>query len=163
MKILKWLLIVLGLAVLGVVGAGQAALFQGSTPTDLGVNSGKLKPPSETDNSVSSQASLYPDHPRHVAAQIAPIAFRGDGAATLARIDAIVRTMDGATVVKRDAEYLYVRFTTPLLKFVDDAEFWVDPVAQVVQVRSASRIGEGDMGVNRERIETVRAALGSAP
>ena len=44
-------------------------------------------------------------------------------------------------------------------KFVDDAEFWADLPNGVVQVRSASRLGEGDFGVNRERIEALRAAL----
>jgi len=38
-------------------------------------------------------------------------------------------------------------------------EFWFDPAANVIQVRSASRVGRGDMGVNRKRIEAIRAAL----
>jgi len=42
---------------------------------------------------------------------------------------------------------------------VDDVEFWFDPAANVIQVRSASRVGRGDLGVNRKRIEAVRAAL----
>jgi uncharacterized protein (DUF1499 family) len=49
------------------------------------------------------------------------------------------------------------------MKFVDDVEFWYDPTARVIQVRSASRVGKGDMGVNRKRIESVRGALASAP
>ena len=49
------------------------------------------------------------------------------------------------------------------MKFVDDAEFWFDPANSVVQVRSASRIGRKDFGVNRARIEAIRQALdGSA-
>jgi uncharacterized protein (DUF1499 family) len=45
------------------------------------------------------------------------------------------------------------------MKFVDDAEFWVDPQAQAVQVRSAARLGRRDFGVNRARVEVLRAAL----
>ena len=45
------------------------------------------------------------------------------------------------------------------MRFVDDTEFWFDPAAQVVQVRSSSRVGHGDLGVNRERIEHIRARL----
>jgi uncharacterized protein (DUF1499 family) len=45
------------------------------------------------------------------------------------------------------------------MRFVDDAEFWFDPVAGVIQVRSASRVGRGDLGVNRARIESIRARL----
>ena len=71
--------------------------------------------------------------------------------------------MAGAKVVKSDSDYLYAQYTTPLMNFVDDVEFWYDPQAQAIQVRSASRIGKGDMGVNRKRIEAVRAALASSP
>jgi uncharacterized protein (DUF1499 family) len=42
---------------------------------------------------------------------------------------------------------------------VDDVEFYLDPGKKVIQVRSASRLGESDLGVNRQRIETIRAAL----
>ena len=162
MFVLKWLLILLVVAVVGAIGAGQAGVFRSSAPTDLGVHGGKLKPPSTTNNSVSSQVALYPDNPQRQAAQIAPLALRGDGPATVGRIKSVVEAMAGAKVVKSDADYLYAQFTTPLMKFVDDAEFWYDPVAQVIQVRSASRIGEGDMGVNRKRIEAVRAALSAS-
>lgn len=163
MVVLKWLLIILALVALGVIGGGQAGLFSGSVPTDLGVRADKLKPPSLTDNSVTSQAALYPDQPQHVASQIAPLAIRGDGPVTIATIKSIVEAMSGTKVVKSDADYLYVQFTTPLMKFVDDVEFWFDPVARVIQVRSASRIGKSDMGMNRKRVEAVRAALAKSP
>lgn len=163
MLILKWMLILSVGLVLAVIGAGQAGLFRGSAPADLGVNGGLLKPPSATDNSVTSQAALHPGSPQRVASQIAPLALRGDGPATIARIKSVVESMPGAKIVKSDANYLYAQFTTPLMKFVDDVEFWYDPAAQVIQVRSASRIGEGDMGVNRKRVEAVRAALVAAP
>ena len=163
MSMLKWLLILLAMVVVGAIGAGQARLWRSSPPTDLGVHGGKLKPPSATDNSVSSQAALYPDNPQHQAAQIAPLPLRGDGPLTITKIRAVVEAMAGAKVVKSDAYYLYVQYTTPLMKFVDDAEFWYDPVAQMVQVRSASRVGKSDLGVNRKRIEAVRAALAASP
>ena len=149
--------------VIGSIGAGQAGLLSGSAPTDLGAHGGKLKPPSATDNSVSSQASLYPGNPQVASAQIAPLPLRGDGPMTIARIKAVVEAMAGAKVVRSDADYLYAEYTTRLMKFVDDVEFWYDPVAQAIQVRSASRIGKGDMGMNRNRIEAVRAALAASP
>ena len=163
MVVLKWLLAVLVLAVLGVIGGGQAGFFGGSAPTDLGVRGGKLKPRSATDNSVTSQAVLYPDQPQHVAAQIAPLTIRGSGPATIATVKSIVEAMPGTKVVTSDADYLYAQFTTPFMKFVDDVEFWFDPIAQVIQVRSASRIGQSDMGLNRKRVEAVRAALATSP
>ena len=163
MFFIKWLVIWFVVAILVLivlaVAAGQLGFLQGTAPTDLGVRDGKLKPPSSTENSVSSQAALYPDHPERIYADIAPLALKGDGPATLARIKGIVEGMDGAKVVKSEPGYLYAQFTTQLMKYVDDVEFWFDPAANAIQVRSASRVGRGDMGVNRKRIEAVRAAL----
>jgi len=159
MLIVKWFVIVIVLLVVVALAAGQLGLLQGTPPADLGVRDGKLKPPSMTENSVTSQAALYPDHPQRKYADIAPLALKGDGPATLAKIKAIVDGMEGAQVVKSEPGYLYAQFTTKLMKYVDDAEFWFDPAANVIQVRSASRVGRGDLGVNRKRIEAVRAAL----
>ena len=162
MFILKWLLILVVLLAVGLVCAGQFGLLKGTPPTDLGVHDGRLKAPSATPNSVSSQAALYPDHPIRTNADIAPLALRGDGPATLAKIKAIVEATDGAVVVKAEPDYLYAQFTTRLMKYTDDVEFWFDPAAAVVQVRSASRIGHGDLGANRQRIEAIRQKLAAA-
>jgi len=159
MVIIKWFVIVVVLLIIVAIAAGQLGLLQGTAPTDLGVRDGKLKPPSMTENSVTSQAALYPDHPQRKYADIAPLALKGDGPATLAKIKAIVEGIDGAKVVKSEAGYLYAQFTTKLMKYVDDVEFWFDPAANAIQVRSASRVGRGDLGVNRKRIEAVRSAL----
>ena len=159
MFIIKWILIVIiGLVVLLVL-AGQLGLLRGKAPADLGVRDGKLKRPSLTPNSVTSQAEHYPDHPRRDYARIAPLPLQGDATATLARIKTLVEKMPGAAVIESRADYLYAQFTTPLLKFVDDVEFWADPATGAIQVRSASRIGHGDRGLNRARIEGIRAAL----
>ncbi|MDQ3186023.1 MAG: DUF1499 domain-containing protein [Pseudomonadota bacterium] len=162
MAIIKWLLIVVVFIVIAGVAAGQLGLLKGTPPTDLGVHEGKLRPPSKTPNSVSSQASLYPDHPQRDYASIAPLPLKDDAASTLARIGAIVEAMDGAKIVKREPDYLYAQFTTRIMKYVDDAEFWADPAAGVIQVRSSSRLGSGDLGVNRKRIEVIRQQLGSS-
>ncbi|KIO49876.1 DUF1499 domain-containing protein [Nitrosospira sp. NpAV] len=162
MVIIKWLLIVVALVVITGVIAGQLGLLKGTPPTDLGVREGKLKPPSKTPNSVSSQASLYPDHPQRAYASIAPLSMKGDGAATLSQIASIIKTMDGAQIVKMEPGYLYVQFTTRIMKYVDDAEFYFDPAAGVIQVRSSSRLGSSDLGVNRERIEFIRQKLESS-
>ena len=159
MLIIKWFVIVVAVLVVVAIAAGQLGLLQGTPPTDLGVRDGKLKPPSMTENSVTSQAALYPDHPQRKYADIAPLALKADGPATIGKIKAIVEKMDGAKVVKTEPDYLYAQFTTKLMKYVDDVEFWYDPAAKVIQVRSASRVGRGDMGVNRKRIEAVRSAL----
>jgi uncharacterized protein (DUF1499 family) len=160
MALLKWIVIVLVALVLVAVLAGQLGLLSGRTPDDLGVKDGKLKPPSPTENSVSSQASLYPDHPMRAYAEIAPLALNGDGPATMARLAKLLQAMPGVKIVRNTGDgYLYAQCTTRLMKFVDDLELWFDPVHQVVQVRSASRVGRGDLGANRQRVEALRAKL----
>ena len=163
MRLIKWLFVGASALTLGVIGIGQAGLLQGQAPADLGVRQGKLKGLSATDNSVSSQAGFYPDHPQRQHASIAPLAVRGDGPATMARLRAIVQGMDGAKLVTTAPDYLYAQYTTRLMKYVDDVEFWFDPDNNVIQVRSASRLGQSDLGANRQRIEAVRAALVAAP
>jgi uncharacterized protein (DUF1499 family) len=156
--------VLLGVVVIAVATLLVARLgaFSGTAPTNLGLRDGKLKPPSKTPNSVSSQAGLWPDHPQRDGAAIAPLALVGDGPATIARLADIIRTIDGARIVEQRPDYLYAQFTSRWLRFVDDTECWFDPAAGVVQVRSSSRIGRSDLGVNRARIETLRQRLAGA-
>lgn len=143
--------------------AGCAGLFAGSPPADLGVRDGRLAPPSVTPNSVSSQAALWPGHPRRDEAQIPPLPFvAGGGAASIERLRTLLAARGDARIVEARPDYLRVEFTTRWLRFVDDAEFWADPAAGVVQWRSASRVGRSDLGVNRARLEALRAAYAAA-
>ena len=75
MALLKWIVIALLALVAVTVLAGQLGLLSGQTPHDLGVKDGRLKPPSNTENSASSQAGLYPDHPMRAYAEVAPLAL----------------------------------------------------------------------------------------
>lgn len=156
---LRWLArlaAAIALLVVAAIAAGRLGWLQGSRPADLGVHDGRLKAPSTTPNSVSSQAQLHAGHPRQRETQIAPLAFRGDGTAAMARLAVIVAASEGAQIVEQRADYLAATFTTPLMRFVDDVEFWLDPAEGVIHVRSASRIGHGDRGLNRARIEALR-------
>ena len=162
MGLLKTVFLVLLLIAVAVSLAAQFGLLAGRMPNDLGTRDGRLKPPSMTPNSVSSQAGLYPDHPQRAYAQIAPLPVRGSGPETIERLRRIVEAMEGAKVVKADSGYLYAQYTSKMMKFVDDAEFWFDPRSNVIQVRSASRLGRSDFGVNRARIEAIRARLEGA-
>lgn len=135
--------------------AGQLSLLTGKRPTDIGVKNGMLKPPLEKSwNVVSSQATQHPHTDYHV---IEPLKFTGDGKVAFAKLTSIVRDMDGASVIAAQPNYLHAEFQTRLLKFVDDVEFALDESAGVIHMRSASRLGRKDFGVNRKRLETIRA------
>ncbi|RZS56654.1 DUF1499 domain-containing protein [Sphaerotilus mobilis] len=155
-------LILIALALSGVVlVAARLGAFSGRPPSDLGVRDGRLKPPSTTPNSVSSQASLYPDHPQRAYAQVEPYPLRGTPAEAMADWAARIAAQPGARIVDQREDYLRAEFTTAWMRYVDDVELWADAASGVIHVRSASRLGHGDLGLNRRRIEALRA--GSAP
>jgi uncharacterized protein (DUF1499 family) len=159
MQFVIWIAVI----AVAVLVAARLGLFAGKAPANLGVREGKLKPPARTPNSVCSQADLWPDAAQRDYARIEPIALvGGNGQATLAKIAQVVEGLPGAAIVERRDDYLYARFTTALMRFTDDVEFWLDAAAGVVQVRSASRVGRKDFGVNRARIEQIRSRLAAA-
>jgi uncharacterized protein (DUF1499 family) len=158
LSIAATLFIVLSAAV--VIG-GQLGLLTGKTPENLGVTAGKLQPPSLNPNSVSSQAALYPEHPQKDYASISPLNYSGDGSAAMSRLALLLKNQKGTALVTTQPDYIYAQSTTALLKFTDDVEFWLDSQNSVIQVRSASRLGRKDFGVNRARIEAIRAQFSS--
>ena len=124
--------------------------FSGTRPTNLGVKDGRLAACPSSPNCVNSQA----DDRQH---GIGPLAFNGDAVNAMERLKGVIAAIPRTQVIQSRADYLYVEFSTPLMGFVDDVEFYCD--GKAIQVRSASRLGYSDLGVNRKRIEAIRAAL----
>lgn len=156
---IRWIAVGAVTLVILVLAAGQLGLLRGRASDNLGLRDGRLKRPSMTPNSVSSQADLHADHAMRAYARIEPLPASGDAQTSIARLRQVIEAMAGAKVIDQQADYLRVEFESRWMRFVDDAEFWFDPVAKVVQVRSASRVGRKDYGVNRVRIESIRRRL----
>lgn len=121
----------------------------GDRPTNLGVKEGKLAPCPSSSNCVVSQGDEDAEH------AIAPLAYSGDPAPAIAKLTTIIKAMPRTTIIESTASYLYAEFASKLLGFVDDVEFYLDPAESVIQVRSASRLGQSDLGVNRQRVEAI--------
>jgi uncharacterized protein (DUF1499 family) len=137
----------------------QFGILGGTRPADIGVHNSRLKPPSPTRNSVSSQAALYPDHPQKDYADIKPLPMKhGSVARSLQALTAALQSMPNIKLVEQGPDYLHAEAETRWMKFVDDLEFWANPARGVIELRSASRLGREDFGVNRQRIEALRAA-----
>ena len=132
-----------------IVAAVMALILTGCSstpPADLGINDGKLAPCPSSPNCVSSFAT-EPDQ------AIPPLN------SDLKTIERIVKTLDGAEIVEASPGYLRVEFTSAIFRFVDDVEFVQMGDADIVHLRSASRLGYSDLGVNRKRIEELRERL----
>ena len=121
--------------------------FSGTRPTNLGVKDGKLAACPGTPNCVCSQS----EDPKFKIDPLPPI--------TIADLKTIVANMERSTIIEETDNYLYAEFKSKLMGYVDDVEFYRDSDANVVQVRSASRLGKSDLGVNRKRIEEIRSQL----
>jgi len=135
----------------GLVSVLMLAGCSGSAP-DLGVREGRLKPCPETPNCVNSQA----DDREHA---IEPIVVAKTVQETRNRLLETIRSEKRAEVVASEEHYIHALFRSAVFGFVDDVEFYI-PEQQgtetVVHVRSASRLGRSDLGVNRKRIERIR-------
>lgn len=128
-------------------------LFSGSRPERLGVVDGQLQPVrTHLTNAVSSFATT--DYHR-----IAPLDASPDPQAAWTRLRGVLAGWPGATLVEERPGYLYAECRTKWMGFVDDVEFLLDEKARVIHVRSASRLGRKDFGVNRERVEAIRARM----
>lgn len=123
--------------------------FSGKRPTNLGVKDGKLAVCPGSPNCINSQSS----DPQ---SKIDPLPF-----IAIADLKRIIESMDRTTIIEETSNYLYAEFKSKLMGYVDDVEFYLDPSANVIQVRSASRLGQSDLGVNRKRIEDIREKLKS--
>ncbi|MBU1330189.1 MAG: DUF1499 domain-containing protein [Gammaproteobacteria bacterium] len=125
----------------------------GSPPEHLGVHNGRLAACPTSPNCVSSQAETP-------AQQIAPLALHGTPEQTQALLREIVQQTPRARLITDEPGYLRAEYSSRMLRFVDDVELLIG--GDAVQVRSASRLGYSDLGVNRERIEALRQALAQA-
>lgn len=119
-------------------------------PSTLGPSAGKLRPCPDKPNCVCS-CEISGSH------AIAPLIWKGGTQEGLARLKSVLATIANARVEPSDRpDYLHAEFTSAWFRFVDDVEFLVDPAAGVIHVRSASRVGHSDLGVNRQRVERIR-------
>lgn len=158
------MLAALALLALLVLVAAQLGALRGRAPADLGVNAGRLKAPSSTPNSVSSQADLHPDHPQRVDAAIDPLPARAGGPqASMQALAAALQATPGVALVEQRPDYLRAEATTRWMKYTDDLEFWFNPARNAIEVRSASRLGRKDFGANRARIEALRTRYAAQP
>ena len=142
-----------GLA-LHVATASGDTVFSWKRPGNLGLKDGRLAPPKSTPNCVSSQADT--SDAEHY---IAPIPFKGSAAEAMAAARKAVEGMQGSSVIRQEGGYLYAEFRTQIMRFVDDLELFHDEKAGLLHVRSASRLGRRDFGVNRARVEALRARI----
>lgn len=121
----------------------------GKRPGNLGVSSGHLQPCPDSPNCVASQ-NADEEH------KIDPLVFELSPPEALAKLKKVILEMERTSIIEETDNYLYAEFKSAGMGFVDDVEFYIDAENKVIHVRSASRVGHSDLGVNRKRIEAIR-------
>ena len=109
----------------------------------------KLKPCPESPNCVSSQSS-------DKAHYIQPIAFTNSPTEALQKMKKIILALPRTRLVSEDKQSLHFEFKTRFMNYVDDVETIIDTANKLMHIRSASRTGYSDFGVNRRRVEQIR-------
>jgi uncharacterized protein (DUF1499 family) len=115
---------------------------------DIGSAGDGLAPCPSSPNCVSTQAKGG----YHA---IPPIPFSGSREGILEQLKAVLQKMKRSRIVSVSQDYLHAEFRT-FLGFVDDVEFYINQEQQLIHMRSASRMGYWDLGVNRRRLEAIR-------
>ena len=124
----------------------------GRMPEEIGAKEGILAPCPDKPNCVSSFAEDA-DH------QIASIAIAGSATATWDGLHAALTDDSSVEIVTATDAYIHAVYTSSLMRYRDDVEFLLRADENEIAIRSASRVGYGDMGVNRSRVEAIRDAL----
>lgn len=116
---------------------------------NTGSESVQIRPCPQSPNCVSS---LDPD-PGH---RVEPLHYDSVDSQALHRLRSIIETMPRTKIVQFTKRYLHAEFKSAILGFVDDLELLVGDVPGVIHIRSSSRVGYWDLGVNRSRVERIR-------
>ena len=90
---------------------------------------------------------------------IAPFRFHGPAPKAFKRLKELLEKEAQYKIVSETPTYLHAEYRTRWLRFIDDLEFQIKPEADLIHVRSASRVGYSDLGANRRRLESLRTAL----
>lgn len=145
---MKWVLIIVALLIgVGFIAYIWMAIQSQKEPDTLGLQQGLLRPCPDSPNCVCSEAFSQVDK-EHA---IKPVQA---GETTWERLKSRIIEL-GGVIKQDDGHYLHATFTSSLFHFVDDVELRLDSEHGLIQIRSASRVGRSDFGVNRKRVEQI--------
>ena len=120
----------------------------GQPPANLGIEKERLAECPDKKNCVSSQ-SVNKDF------FIEPFVYKSSREAAFKKLKKSIESFERFKRVEESETYLRYECTSAVMGFVDDLEFHF-PEDKIIHVRSASRVGYSDFGVNRKRVEDLR-------
>ena len=140
------------LVVLFVISAVLLAVLScASNPPKVQLVDGRLRPCPNSPNCVSSESDS-------ASSRVEPLTFQGPPEKAWSDLKETIREM-GGKIEEEHEGYLWATFTSRVFRFVDDVEFRMVSTDGIIHVRSASRVGYSDLGVNKRRVEKLRAVF----
>ena len=118
----------------------------------LGIENDHLAPCPASNNCVVSQNA----DTKHA---IKPIKYNLDREQVKEKVLKVLTVVPRTEVVDKTDNYIHALSKSRIFKFIDDVEFYFPADESIIHIRSASRLGESDLGVNRRRMEQIRLAL----
>lgn len=110
------------------------------------------------------QLAACPDRPNCISTtakrpeqRIAPFLVEEAPEGALATLETIIQSMPRSRIVSSREHYLHAEFRSRIFGFVDDVEFLIDESERAIHFRAAARVGDSDFGVNRSRMDKIRA------
>ncbi|NET49184.1 MAG: DUF1499 domain-containing protein [Merismopedia sp. SIO2A8] len=133
---------------------GLNGVFTSTPPSEIGIHDHHLAACPASPNCVVSEGqSDDPDH------YIEPIVYEGDRNTAREVLLKVLTVVPRTQVIEQTDGYIRIESTSRLLGFVDDGEFYLPEDESLIYIRSSSRLGESDLGVNRRRLEQIRLAM----
>ena len=132
--------------ILAVILSGCAS----KPPASVGVTDGRFFPCPKSPNCVSSMSEEQTHY-------IEPFNYPTEKQQAFHTLQRMLAGLDLATIIAQSDNYLHVEFKSRYLGFVDDVEFYFPNNEPLIHIRSASRLGYYDLGVNRKRMNSLRS------
>ena len=117
-----------------------------------GLSNGHLRPCTRATNCVCSEGENVDE------SYVDPLIFSDDPSRVWVGVKDIIREM-GGSIESEYENYVHATFRTRIFRFVDDLEARLDSENKCIHLRSASRVGYSDMGMNRKRVEELRLRM----
>jgi len=142
------------LVILGFILAGcrPSVAYLSRDKARVGLHNGQLLDCPSTPNCVSSLATRESQ-------KILPLGPNQDPKATLIKLIEIIKQLPRAQIITAENDYVHAVFKSKLMGYIDDVELVHIPPNNHVDVKSGSRLGRSDFGVNRDRVEKLREQL----
>lgn len=112
-----------------------------------------LKPCPDSPNCV---CSMHSDDKKHF---IEPILPKENISEVRLAIEKFLKSDGNISIAQSTQEYIHAAFKVPFTSFIDDVEFYFPSNENIVHVRSASRKGYSDLGVNKARVNRLKKFL----